>query len=968
MSGSTPPSPLSGPASTSAAVHATPTTLRPNVAVIAIHGVGRHAPGSSAEDVAALLESIGREDNPAPLGAGEIPDRPYLGFRIKSIEIPLRAVYTEDLAEKRNRQRSASVAEAGYDAPTPANKRYQTGWLRKVLGVFDERRGFLAAQRIGDHDAGAQKRLTRPGKSTADEKFDYQFMLTQLAGYQGEPNRSFSTVRLESQRPPNAREPHVHIYDAHYSDLNKQQNSIVSFFFAFYQLLFHLGSLSLQAVYWAEAENTDGTANAPHPWPWRILSTLHAISIRLLIMFIPLLNLVLLAIGACAFADKLSPHPGAALGAGLVLSALLGLAFFLWIFRERGSPRRPWLWAALPLLCILVGSGFLAVLSYIDQIPNLFLTSGLRLLLLSWLVLAGVVIFLISRKFAEMRPGADWVAGVSYVINAAFFIGYFVRVAERGPAPAATAALTTVRVVFGELALCWLLCLVAALAAWLLGSLCVSQARRNTARQSRARAALRTGRFAFAIPASLFLVVTLALWSGVVEYGSHKLHLFDKVTTNFPADCQCATSFRFWIMPDACELDHWVDRLESDSARQSAAVAETRGPWDNYLEGLLLVSVSPGLPITLTLIGISFFLLMWAVLPSVLYEIWPQWTETSTFEKTRAAGNWFSRGMDSTAILIRVLWFAIVPVPLISGILHLLAWRGRLVNIPWLQMAIADLSRWTLPLIRITGTLLVVSAAAIVAGLLKYAGTILDTILDVDNYLRASPFSQTPRAAIAERCASLLRYIAALEDEQGFRYERLIIVAHSLGALVTADLLRFLKASAAPGVNAHDASLSAYGFAPGTKADIPIYLFTMGNPLRQLLDRFFPHLYAWVADEPDNSSPATELGDALEVSPKKIEAGASPDPEALSVKGWCNAYRSGDYVGRFLWLGPWLARNMSPTCMPPANRITDDNSAGSATRAEMCIGIGAHSHYWDRTAPDVATVLDALIKDPAQIF
>ena len=28
---------------------------------------------------------------------------------------------------------------------------------------------------------------------------------------------------------------------------------------------------------------------------------------------------------------------------------------------------------------------------------------------------------------------------------------------------------------------------------------------------------------------------------------------------------------------------------------------------------------------------------------------------------------------------------------------------------------------------------------------------------------------------------------------------------------------------------------------------------------------------------------------------------------------------------------------------------------------EMCIGLGAHTHYWDRSAPDVAARLDALI-------
>jgi hypothetical protein len=32
-----------------------------------------------------------------------------------------------------------------------------------------------------------------------------------------------------------------------------------------------------------------------------------------------------------------------------------------------------------------------------------------------------------------------------------------------------------------------------------------------------------------------------------------------------------------------------------------------------------------------------------------------------------------------------------------------------------------------------------------------------------------------------------------------------------------------------------------------------------------------------------------------------------------------------------------------------------------ATRVESCIGPGAHTHYWDRTAPDVAQKLNELI-------
>jgi hypothetical protein len=80
--------------------------------------------------------------------------------------------------------------------------------------------------------------------------------------------------------------------------------------------------------------------------------------------------------------------------------------------------------------------------------------------------------------------------------------------------------------------------------------------------------------------------------------------------------------------------------------------------------------------------------------------------------------------------------------------------------------------------------------------------------------------------------------------------------------------------------------------------DIPISLMTVGNPARQLLNRFFPYLYDWVRPLPDNgkcpiSSP-TPMGIAT------IANNTPPDPSDFGLTLWVNAYRSGDYVGRSL--------------------------------------------------------------------
>jgi hypothetical protein len=98
-------------------------------------------------------------------------------------------------------------------------------------------------------------------------------------------------------------------------------------------------------------------------------------------------------------------------------------------------------------------------------------------------------------------------------------------------------------------------------------------------------------------------------------------------------------------------------------------------------------------------------------------------------------------------------------------------------------------------------------------------------------------------------------------------------VAHSQGTVIAADLLRFLCYQFQS--SEHDTSLEPL------KEELPIYLMTFGNPLRQLYDLRFPDLYAWTF----RPSLSTDEG---------------PKPEDLGVQAWINGYRSGDYVGRCL--------------------------------------------------------------------
>jgi hypothetical protein len=924
-----------------------------NVAVIAIHGVGRHLPGASAGAVSTLLMSIGRNT-----GASETEKRrgtnenapPYSGFATMPIDIPLRPT-------------QAPEGEAEI-----ANYRDKGSWLFRVWHLFDERRGYLArARKEADFvPSGYSREELRTGEPDRGE-FAYQFMLTQVAGYQGEVDRNFQTVRLEGQRAAKSSATHVHIYDAHYSDLTKPQNNILSFFFAFYQLLFHLASLSLQAVYWVEAENVR-TENVKKDRTgtrrWRVGSSIHATSVRFLTMWIPFLNLILLEIAASAFVEKARDWaglPGLALG----FTALIGLGGTFWQFWQKGSPSRPFLWSTIPFLGAGAGLLVLSAFAYVyNSIFHLRIQFSEMLLLLGWLLAAGLIHGWIAWKYNPLRPGALPLAIALYLANLLWFLFYLLPHAASaqhvGQNQIATASFWAVQWIFAELVVAWTVCLLCALLSWPLSAFCkhaIDRAdQRGKDRFARATAAFRTGRFAFAVPAVLFLIATCALWSGLVVYGSDKLNAFEGVSAEVAASGLSSSKPVTFLIPSISAIGQYIERVRSShnppncKPPNRATCEQTDFP-STYLRGLLLVSVTPGLPVTMALFAISLLLLTWAVLPSVVFEVKPEWTENAAANRMVRLGEWLSRGLDNTAILTRLLWAAIVPIPLAFFVFDWLVLHGNCR----FQNAVDYASGFTLPLIEKQGLLLAVSGAAVFGFFLKYLTTVLDTVLDVDNYLRTSPKDETPRARIAERITSLLRYIAAHVDDRGRPYSKVVIVAHSLGSMVTTDLLRYLERSAK---HSPDPGLSAYDFRKmrisGEAPKLPIYVFSMGSPLRQLLNRFFPHLYWWVSDVPSNS--VESLGNAL--APPPTIRSPLPRRDEMNVTFWCNAYRSGDYVGRSLWLGEWLDRNASGDITKP---LDPTQAPADLPCDEICIGLGAHTHYWDRSAPDIAAQLDRLL-------
>ena len=219
----------------------------------------------------------------------------------------------------------------------------------------------------------------------------------------------------------------------------------------------------------------------------------------------------------------------------------------------------------------------------------------------------------------------------------------------------------------------------------------------------------------------------------------------------------------------------------------------------------------------------------------------------------------------------------------------------------------------------------------------------LDAALDVDNHFREFPRNAIPRARIVSRYVAVLKHIAAQD------YDRIVIVSHSQGTVISADLLRYMKERAADEAmrGQRDEVATLWNDISGR-----IMLVTAGCPLRQLYAARFPEMYDWVlCDHGGTMGPlAADVGVGL----------------------WVNVYATGDYVGRWLW-----SRSARPGEYP-ISEIDDiqgretyaptriDSSdwrtlMNGATEKDVSVGAGAHTHYFALGQIAMASIVDALI-------
>ncbi|CAA9319910.1 MAG: hypothetical protein AVDCRST_MAG68-1897 [uncultured Gemmatimonadetes bacterium] len=984
---------------------------RKRIAVIAVHGVADQKPNESNAAIASLLVQHGerpgtRHGKYTPFVTHEVhlPQFPVIRPRSDAVQgsdgAPMtpRAAPDGGAAVAAAAQPPAVPETASNGTPRKPEKRTHGLWQIRSKRDYIENTLERRAEAPGAPQDEVRTETGRPPQAPPAEpdeaagELGYHFMHMQLRDHDPDGSaRSYVTTVLRSLRrggpgvpvdtdaeahpaadrheDPDERE--VDVYEVYWADHSRPAQGALGFFGTAYQLLLHIATLGRQAV--------DDTRLDYPSRPWNVIRWFQQAVVTLLTLPIPLLNLVLLIVGFGVI--PAGAIAGYRHGPAIAVSTVLGVcgAMLAYHWMQKNVPAKPLTWSLLPFAAAAGGvalaflGGF--VLDRVSHQDDIGIGTAISV---AWWVVGGAIAHLVASKYQRLRAGVLPVTTMAYGLSLLTFTYWMLkfRTTMDVVPRMELSTLYTMQLIFALLRVCWILLVLFSIMLVILWFVVRRDAKHDPRREkgsdfaqderwSRCRAALRTGRLAIGLSAAAFLGFTLLAWAGIFSFTVSRFEVFSHIDT-----VQTAPLYARYIpflLPDVDKVRVWDAGLASKDLVLARADTATLAKGDSaailaaqndsadftvpeYFQGLIANSVTPAAAIQAVPMLAAVLILLWMAVPSVLAE--GNTRADCTNPRTREMGRWLSRGLDSTRLVTHLIYAAVL-IPLLYSALVA---ASRELGLTWLPAQNDRLELGTYAAAGTAGTLIATSALVIVGALVKFGGSALDVMLDVDNYLRTTPPEATPRALVCERYVSLLRHVAGAEGDMP--YDGVVIVAHSLGALISADLLHFLRRERARG---GDPALARLGFgAPGEPGRIPITLITMGNPLRQLLSRFFPHRYQWVRASPENGILPLPESDAAE--PREEERGSTPDARLLGVRRWANLYRSGDYVGRALWLTEWYHRTKGgDQAKTTAPFFISSTRHGDVEVSEGCIGAGAHTHYWDMTAPDVSDRIDAMI-------
>jgi hypothetical protein len=640
-----------------------------------------------------------------------------------------------------------------------------------------------------------------PVGGARDGDLAQRFMRGQLLEFEvGDKDTVYDTVCLSAGRDPSPRPSTVDVYELHWADLSRVGAGAFRVFGELYQILLHMCRLGTHAL------ERNGTLH--NRTGWRVLQGVQITAAWLLAVPIALLNLWLAAMTTTVLPNAL-PAAARRPVATLLPVIVAALASTILIFRARVVPRALWMATAI------VGSiGAGALLFWWAR--GLSEPAVHRLLAFEGSAAGAAVAAILMVAYARRRPGAGH-AGL--LIGGVLILLLWSRLAMAplGAEEVWRAGLEAAEIGSYAMSASWAAFFLMSLLMWPAGAWAMSGIDEEEAKGP-ARASVQTARLALAIPAAVFLPSTVALWAGIF-IGLGRLPDLPKTYApilwweGFPADWPAGGT----------SLGHFVQHLVFGVFGHSGAIP------------------------ALALLAAAVLLALWAIAPLALSELWLPKDPRADEQRY---GTWLDRAFEMCGLSARLIMLAMFVVWAFVPIATRWWWPDRLRT-----DAAANLLG-PAGFLLLSGLLGLSVLRGPLSGLALGFRPIVDVALDVDNHLREHPRSSNPRGRFSARLFSLLSFIqdGGIRRDQG-GYAGIVIVTHSQGSVIAADLLRFLHFDGHP-------------------LRIRTWLLTMGCPLRQLYARRFPYLYGWAQ---------------------------RPTPQQLDVQRWENLFRSGDYVGRALW-------------------------------------------------------------------
>jgi hypothetical protein len=893
-------------------------------ALVVVHGVADQLPGATARSIVDLLvasspataayRSVGSRDLTlavpplAPCFAAPRKGEPTPQSTDRSLFKAFLQSYRSDFQRHRWEAPTAKEVLAGMKAAkTAPSPPAAPGPTAQSLPGPAADATVLAAAVHASGPAGPDRGLA----------FTDYLLGKQLAN--GGLQEAWDTTCLELERSAAGRTERIDVYEMYWADLSRLSGAIPRILTEFGTLIFRLSRLGRDTVDEGRAYLRGQRGATP---AWTLLSALQAAIDWLFVNVLAQLFFHLFLFGGVlvllGLARPVVPEHRLHLGVAIVL-ALLGVLLLL--YRRGGR----WRTKALPLAMLALAAASLLVAGAEVAVTGIVL-----------LVLVSAAYDAALRVADERFPFVRHVGLVLWTVLLAFVLVH--RYGSLGGTGTSLDAWRGAALYGSELALVaikWFwVAMAPLLLAWVLTGLYVQYSERRP-RGYEGGASIATGRLGIGVSLCAFVVMTMALWALL----RNLLDLALKGVGYLPE----------------------IFSAPVPGTGQSSAQA--------YLQERYLGTTETFAPLAILLLTLLAFAIV-TLFPSVLAEL----TVMRDHERLAGAaggppadraaqrqrhfvtaalrlGRWLTGGYRLADLLMLLICIAGVLVSI--AVMYVFA---RLPLPSFLQdlfeqsrATLAELSRvWLAPLVFSAAGL--VAALSLLGGVLsRYAPAVrapLDVALDVDNYFREFPRKKIPRARIFARYVALLEHVAA----QG--PERIVIVAHSQGCVISVETLRWLREARRMGKAETPARARLFERLGGD-----LRLLTAGCPLRQLYAARFPTLYRWVL--------------------RKDGVFCGPRAEDVGVRQWLNAFTSGDYVGRWLWsrdgpnddlLGHPLTEVLQPGVLGRASVYDafaptppDGGELDAASEAETCLGVGAHTHYFEPDQKEMAWLVDYLL-------